>query len=1003
VVLPAPLNLVNGTSYGFYIYPYSGQTYYDVTSSSSNPKSNSELSINAGESLGSIFCSGTGGGGSTVITGSRDWDGTFYYHYAACNSNRVSTTVNVLQSPSGAAISKGTPFTGSYNAGTAKNPDLLCLKDTNTYVLTPPTGMTSADFGTKWTITSLTFATATGVTTKDTIMRLPTATKNGYMKFFPSSFADSTFIIKTTVKIVASGCDSTMLRYVTVKSKPTAKFTIGNGCAGKVMAITNSSTPSTGLTYKWAFGNGDSASGAAPAYKYFSTGSYTVTLIATNGSCSSTTTQTVTVYPSPWGSNFTKGSPFSGVMNTGDIFDPDNVCATDTNTYQILAPKGLSNSDYGTKWTIVNMTFATIFGNKSTDSMFKKPTITKNATFSFFPANKWSDSVFMVRMTLRTLPGNCDSNLTRYIHVRFKPAAYFSATNACLGLPLTFKDTSKVKVSSIQGWSWNFGDGNTSIAQNPAHAYTVANKYNVKLTVVTDVGCAASITKTVEQYPRPATKIGAILACNTLPTSFIDSSTIASGSVTAWKWNFGDGTSSATTQTASHTYIKSGPYTVKLVTTSSFGCKDSTTRKIRILPKPHAAFSYLNACVGSIIYLGNTSTDSSNKTTFNWDFGDGATSTSTTPSHIYNSNGTYKISLKVISGNGCTDTTSQYITPYTKPSPKVTFVPACTGKPLLLTDSSGAPAGSTYTWTYGDGSSQYTTKAISTSHSYAKSGSYTVSLTITTPGGCADSQSKVVTVTDFPKPGFTATTVCAGKTTAFTNSSTGATSYLWDFGDGTAFSKTQNPSHPYSKAGTYTVKLLAYNSLGCADSTSKTVTVNPLPVIDKWARDQKGYSITFIPQDTTLGSFKWYFGTTTNDSSSLKKPTFTYPTSDGKYQVRLVVTSKAGCTSSRIDSAFTGIYGIDNHSGNLQGVNVFPNPFEGSTNISYTLTGRSRVVIKVYDVQGKEVATLKEGMYNAGNYTDAFDARKYNAGEGVYLLKMYVDDMYYTTRIVNMK
>jgi PKD repeat protein len=1004
VSMPTGLPLQIGSTYGFYIIPYTGQAYYDVTTTSTNPKSNNELSISAGASLASNFASGTGGSGSTVITLSRDWNGSLYYHYSACNSARVSSTITMLQNPTGSAISKGSPFMGSYLSGTKKDPDQVCMGDTNTYVLTPPTGMSNSDFGTKWIVSALSFATSTGTTIKDTIMRLPTATKSGYMKFFPSSLADSVFILKVTMKIPASGCDSTLIRYIKINAQPKAAFTIANGCMGKVMAITNSSTPTgSNISYKWAFGNGDSATGATPAYKYFSTGTYTVTLVTINGPCSSTATKTVTVYPAPYGSNFSKGTPFSGSMNTGDIFDPDNVCLTDTNTYQITAPKGLSNSDYGTKWTITGMTFASIYGTKLTDTLFKKPTAIKNASFSFFPS-KYVDSIFLLKFTLRTLPGNCDSVMTRYIHVRVKPSAYYSFTNACIGSPITFKDTSKAKPSSIVAWQWNFGDASTTNTQNPAHAYTKAGKFNTTLTVTTDVGCSGSVTKSVEQYPRPGTKFGAALGCNTLPTNFIDSTTITSGTVTAWKWSFGDGGTS-TLQNPSHIYVKSGPYNVKLITTSSFGCKDSLTKRIRILPKPHAIFGFKNVCVGATVFFGNTSTDSTNKTTYNWDFGDGKTSTVQNGSHAYTANGTYKVLLTVTSGNGCTDTVSHIISPYVDPVPKITTnAPACIGNTVSMIDSGVSPAGSYYTWDFGDGTAQYiSNKSNAASHAYAKAGSYNVNVNILTGGGCADSQKISITIADFPTPGFTASTVCIGKSTVFTNTSTGADTFAWDFGDGTKPVTTKNASHLYTKAGPYIVKLGAASKLGCADSIVKTINVIPLPVVGKWVRKQTGYTVTFVPQDSTIGNFKWYFGTTTNDSSSLKKPTFTYPTADGKYAVKEVVTNSSGCSSFRIDTVYMGKYAINEPGNDFGGVSVYPNPFEGTTNIYYNLTERSKVTIKVFDAQGKEVAQLKDGFYAAGSYNDAFDARKYNAGEGMYFLKMYVNDKYFTTKIVNMK
>jgi PKD repeat protein len=918
---------------------------------------------------------------------------------AACKST-LSKTINVLNSPSGSTITKSTPFFGVFNSGTASSPDYICTGDTNTYQLSPPKGYTNSDFGTKWIISSLTFATAAGTSISDTIARQPSGSKNAYFKFFPSKYGDSIFILKATLKIPATGCDSTLTRYIKVYEKSKASFSITGGCLGKLNTITNNSTPAGKLSYKWSFGNGDSSTAATPYYAYKVAGTYTVTLTVSNGPCAATTTQSISVYQTPYGSNFFKGTPFSGQMNTGDIFDPDNLCAGDTNAYQIPSPKGFSNSDYGTKWTITGMTFSTIFGSKSTDTIFKKPSPTKNALFSFFPSKKFTDSVFVLKFTMRTLPGNCDTFMYRYIHVREKPVAKFTNTNACLGTAVSFTDQSTLSKSTITNWSWDFGDGSKTTVQNPAHKYATAGSYKVILTSYSDAGCASSVSGTAIQYPRTTVKFGAFPGCNGNVTSFKDSSTLSSGSISAWRWDFGDGSVTGV-QNPTNTYVKSGPYNVKLVTVTNSGCRDSLIKKIRVLPKPVALFSYLNACVGTVIYFSNGSTDSLLGTKYLWTLGDGATTTSVIPNHIYTNNGTYNVSLKVISKNGCSDSASSPITPYVKPVVNLNIFPGCTNKLTTFADSSHSVAGSIYFWSYGDNSTDQG-KSSNITHAYKKAGTYTATLTITNPSGCVDSQKKSVQIIDVAKAGFTTADICIGKTAGFTNTSTGPAplSYKWYFGDNSAIVTTANATHNYTAPGSYVVRLAAINSLGCADTFSSVIVVNALPVPPAWTHDQKGNTVTFTPKDTTFQSYKWYFGTSTNDSSSSKKPVFTYPSGDKKYAVKLLVVNKAGCSASRTDSIGMGKYGID--PGNmLGGVTVFPNPFEGSTNISYSLATRARVSINIYDVQGKLVVLLKDGEYSAGTYTDIFDAAKYHAKDGIYFIDMYVNNLHYTSKIVS--
>src|SRR6185369_11575182 len=106
-----------------------------------------------------------------------------------------------------------------------------------------------------------------------------------------------------------------------------------------------------------------------------------------------------------------------------------------------------------------------------------------------------------------------------------------------------------------------------------------------------------------------------------------------------------------------------------------------------------------------------------------------------------------------------------------------------------------------------------------------------VILSITNGNGCIDTQSHVISILDFPKASFTATSVCKGKTTSFTNASTGkgALTYSWDFGDNSKVSTLQTPTHVYASAGTFNAVLHTINANGCLDSSTSNVIVNPLP------------------------------------------------------------------------------------------------------------------------------------------------------------------------------
>ncbi len=253
---------------------------------------------------------------------------------------------------------------------------------------------------------------------------------------------------------------------------------------------------------------------------------------------------------------------------------------------------------------------------------------------------------------------------------------------------------------------------------------------------------------------------------------------------------------------------------------------------------------------------------------------------------------------------------------------------------------------------------------------------------------------------------FNLPNTCVGQKAQFYDSSYyNPVSWSWNFGDAGSSSNTsnlRNPTHTYSNSGSYKVTLTSSSSSE-TDNVSRTLTIYPLPVIAPWAQNATKNTVSFVPQDTSIGKFKWYFGDPDSDSSPNKEPTFTYPPGKGKYLVKLFVTSKYGCVSEKTDSVLITNSGINLQKTNADWIQIFPNPFSGITNINYTLESPGKVNITIYDLTGKQVAELKNGMYAAASYSEVFDATKCHCPQGVYILKMTVNDEVYTARIENMR
>ena len=209
-------------------------------------------------------------------------------------------------------------------------------------------------------------------------------------------------------------------------------------------------------------------------------------------------------------------------------------------------------------------------------------------------------------------------------------------------------------------WTWNFGDGNTSSAQNPTHQYATSGTYVVSLNISSS-SCSNSISQTivVGNSPAPCNAAFYIMpdSSNSNLIYFNDQST---GNPTSWSWNFGDGSTSSA-QNPTHQYATSGTYVVSLNISSS-SCSNSITLTIAVGNSPApcnaAFFFYQDSLNQNTYYFYDQS--SGNPTSWTWNFGDGTTSNQQNPTHTYTTNGTYFVTLLINSAN-CFDTTSQSI------------------------------------------------------------------------------------------------------------------------------------------------------------------------------------------------------------------------------------------------------------------------------------------------------------------------------------------------------
>lgn len=767
---------------------------------------------------------------------------------------------------------------------------------------------------------------------------------------YPTS---GTYVVKLTAFNDSCSADTTI--NVVVNPGPIASFTSAPVCLNNPTTFTNTSTGgATG--YKWNFGEplsgpNDSSKLTSPTHTYSTCGKYLVTLIAKNGTCADTVKDSVTVNPLPtpnftaapvcqgsntvltdlstincggtvtgWAWNF--GDPTSGPNNTSTVQDPTHVFS-DTGHFSVILTATSNNGCQNSVTLPVVIVPDPVAGFVSGPVCLGQPTSFTDTSKGHPTTWAWNfgdggtsavqdpthtygtAGTFVVKLVVSSGAG-CTDSITENVVVNPPPVAAFTATTVCQGTATTFTNTSTGGATYL----WTFGDGvGTSTLLNPTYTYGTAGSFNAKLVVTSANGCKDSVTVPVTVNPSPTGTITDGPVCLGSATSFSVNPALVGGT---YNWNFGDGVGTSTVQNPTYTYTTANTFNVYVVLTSASGCFDTVKSTAVVNPNPVADFSATQVCQGHPTVFTDLSTVKTGAVSgWAWNFGDpgsGANNTSTVqnPTHVYSTCGTFNVLLTVTTSASCTHDTTITVTVNPVPVPNFTATSVCVGLATTFTDGSTIGCGgviNTYNWNFGDGKG--TSIAQNPTYTYAAAGTYTVSLTVASSLGC-DSTIKIpVTVYPLPVAAFTETSPCDGTPTQFTDASTGATAWAWNFGDGGTSTLT-DPTHLYGTAGQYTVTEVVTSVNGCVDSTKNTITVYPNPVPGLKADTLRGCAplcVNFTDLSTivttwgsSITSWSWSFGDSTAGSAS-QNPSHCY-TKVGTFTVSLTVTTNNGCTET---------------------------------------------------------------------------------------------------------
>ena len=682
----------------------------------------------------------------------------------------------------------------------------------------------------------------------------------------------------------------------------------------------NSTTGSP--NYVWSFGDGTPTSNSAtPTHTYTNAGNYTVTLIATLGTCADTLTKTnyITVYSKPLSS-----------------FSTASVCLSDSVRFTNLSTSSIDPISSYT-WNYGDGTTATSTG----------------------PHYYSTSGTFNVTLTINT--SHCTDDTTISVTVSPSPITNFSTplTSGCGSLTTAFTNTT----TGSPAYSWNFGDGSPlSSVVSPSHTYTSNGIFTVTL-IATQGSCADTLIKTnyITVNSQPFASFTSTAVCDGDSVRFTDLSTSNGGVITNYLWNYGDGNTSNTS--GSHLYSAPGNYTVQL-TVSNATCSDDTSLMVVVNSFPVVNFSSTatRACDSLTTTFTNLST---NGVTYSWNFGDGVTSNAESPSHLYNSPGVYSVLLSATSAAGCiaTKVYTNLITVKSTPSPVFSSsrTSICPGDCISFTDQT-AGINTSWNWQFGSANPVSSLSKTPTSVCYFSIGDYSVTLTVSN-GSCTGSttQSSIIHVVNcraMPVASFISsdTNLCGGSCISFVDLSLNATSWQWQFPG--AIPSTSNLESPgnicYSSPGNYTVTLIAGNTSGYDTiSVSPLINVSALPIAPSFS--QSGNVLTA----TSAQSYQWLYNNIPISGANAQQYTATL---SGLYS--LSITDANGCTVTSAQVQVS-LVGIDELQEGLS-FSVYPNPSNGNIFIRSDKSVPGKIKIVVCDLLGRELFVISNKINQSG-------------------------------------
>lgn len=648
-------------------------------------------------------------------------------------------------------------------------------------------------------------------------------------------------------------------------------------CTGETVTLTGAG----GTTYRWYQLPAQTLVGSNANLNLQPSGNINYMLVVFNGPCSDTDYVSITELPA----------------------DPINAMGNAS-----ICPNGQTQLDV--TGAAMGSTFVWSPATGVSSTTVQNPTATAVQT-------TW----FVVQVTS---PNGCIGIDSVQVNVLPLPVASFTSSAACLGSQTVFTSTATAGSGTIALNEWDFGDGTTGTGAIASHTFANAGSFNVELKVTTNQGCLDSVTTSITVAPIPVADFTFISDCADKLIAFTDLSSVSSGAISAWSWDFGNGQTSNVQSPPSQQYPAPGLYNAMLTVSSGSGCNHDTTFVVEVYPLPTASFSWDNVCQGLPTQFTDFSTANGNYPIANhaWLFSNGQTSTLSDPQTAFATAGSHTATLTVTTYMGCQSSlTMNTVLIYPLPSAQFSNqLRNCLNDTTFFTDLStvqnlfnDAIVGRT--WNLGGG---VTSTLSSPYHVFPSPGMNAVQLDVVTDKGCVGTVTHNVEIFPLPTVDFTADRLegCQPHLVQFLDQSTIPPPYslgnwTWDFGDGNDNVYGQYPVNTFNDpnlgpndVGTYDISLVVTSGNGCVASISydDLILVHPKPTayftVDTNVVDMTDPTIQFTDQSSiNVSNWDWQFGD--GVTSYQQHPEHTYQDT-GSYPVTLMVATPFGCLDTAV-------------------------------------------------------------------------------------------------------